>query len=202
MPDRSDRRLPRPHPGRLGYGLISLAILALMPPASADNVGPLWPHAWRPKLPIIEGASDEGVAIASYQAQPHLIVDRRKIDLLGSALGSFVAAHQYGHFVLGHRTSTAVASISDASNDYFSGVEEHQADCYALRLLRRRDPAAIETLIKQRPFDPPAARAGHIHVPDFSALQNRCDRRTVQNFDALRPPAPMSASLNTELSND
>lgn len=198
----SSGQVSRRYHRALGYCLGSLLLCVSIRFSAAENLTPLWTHPWRPKLPVIEGATDEGIALTFRHMQPHFVIDRRVSDLLGPALASFVAAHQYGHYVLGHKTSSAYANVPHASDRHALDIEEQQTNCYALRLIRRRDRPAFEELTTIRPNDPVRKRLGHFHIPDFAALLAQCDGHTMQDVTAQTPMSHLNVSPIRSASND
>ena len=147
-----------------GLAIFGLAACQLAPVGEGNT---LWPHPWRPSYRIV---ADPGVAtllVARYDDhEPVLHINPTRVAETSRHGFSFIAAHEYGHYVLGHiHAHTESAAPSPPAR--YSAVQEQQADCYALTLLRRRDRDAAHALDQWTPAE--AATIGKLmhSVPDY-----------------------------------
>ncbi len=124
----------------LTLGIVSLAALftpGTEPPAAGAP----------PVATLVADANLRDVAVAVYDSAHSVIYfNPVVITRLGPALGSFFLAHEYGHIAYGHTRSSALRAEKTV-RDSLLQEKELEADCYAARILARRDPAAIEAAV-------------------------------------------------------
>lgn len=155
------------------------------------------------RVPIFDVIEDRGIWLSFEPLKNLLGLYQRVGEAAGIAvhaghpvtLQRFTAAHELGHYVLGHRSSfddrDAIESVSD-------DPQEMQAQTFAASLLMSEE--SVEAVLEHRGHDPTHPRLSPLDVYLLSAELGASFKATVTQLRVLNRIAPHEASTFYRLS--
>ncbi len=136
--------------GALGAGIaLALAAGALLDPYVAPRVGPQPDTLVVRRAVFIERDDLADAAMAVFDTlRPRIYLNTRMLAQVGPDLAAFLRAHEEGHIAYHHVSVRRFGLVRVETPLPILHSYEFTADCYAGRVLRGRNPAAVSAALR------------------------------------------------------